>query len=585
MNSTPQVPLDHGRIGRLLQSAGAVEGSLAAPVPLKIGILLDSSVNDAWVFSILEAIAASGFCKLTLVILNGAKPPVLSWKQRMQARLNRGLYNRYVRWDQNWYRKHPDAFEEKDCSALFADAEVRVVTPLQKKFTDRFPESEVEYLRSLGLDVLIRFGFRIVKGSILAAARYGIWSYHHGDNTEYRGGPPLFWEIFERNPISGCVLQRLTEDLDGGIVLYRSWSATNMCSLYINQSQGYWNSTRIVLRCLKDLYEGGWARIEESPYYGSSGVCSKPIYKAPNTMQMLSFLLRRGGDVVKNRIGKILKLCVWPRWFVAYRRLQEDGPWRILAAPKDRFFADPFLAEYSGRDFLFFENFSYPQGKACISYVELFSDGSVTEPQLALERDYHISFPFLFEYEGCRYMIPETMEAKRIELYRAESFPDCWRFDRVLVDNISAVDSTLVEHDGRHWLFCSIPNQSGTCCEELHIFYSECGPLGPWIPHMQNPVMCDVRYARSAGAFFLEDGQLIRPAQDCSVRYGYALNLCRVDSLTPSVYRETLLNRTTPDCLSKRNLAIHTLNRNNRYEVRDGQMYLADLRRFEKFLS
>ncbi len=562
-----------------------VGNDLAAPVPLKIGILLDSSVNEAWVFSILEAITASGFCNLSLVILNGAQPPVLSFKQRMQARLNQGLFHRYARWDRNWYSKHPDAFEEKDCAALFANAEVRVVAPLRKKFTDRFPESEVEYVRSLGLDVLLRFGFRIVKGGILAVARYGMWSYHHGDNAEYRGGPPLFWEIYERNPVSGCVLQRLTEDLDGGIVLYKSWSATNFSSLYINQSQGHWNSTRIVLRCLKDLYEGGWARIEESPYYGSSGTYNKPIYRAPKTMPMLSFLVRRGGNVVKNRIEKILKLNVLPRWFVSYRRVQQDAPWRILAAPDDRFYADPFLAEFSGRNFLFFEDYSYQQGKACISYVELLADGSLTEPKLALERDYHLSYPFLFEHEGNRYMIPETKEAKRIELYRADSFPDRWVFDRVLVDNISAVDSTLVEHDGRHWLFCALPNQCGSCCEELHIFYSENGPLGPWIPHLQNPVMCDVRYARPAGAFFLKDGQLIRPTQDCSVRYGFALNLCRVDSLTPSVYRETPLNRTTPDSLAKRNRAIHTLNRNSSYEVSDGQMYLADLRRLEKSLS
>ncbi|MGA3080828.1 MAG: hypothetical protein ABSD44_05540 [Terracidiphilus sp.] len=558
---------------------------LSAREPLKIGVLLDSGVNDAWVFSILEAITASDFCTLSLAILNGAPSPALNLKQKMLNRLKRGLFNRYARWDRRRYRAVPDAFEPKDCAGLFAKAEVRIVTPIQKKFSDRFPESDVEYVRSLGLDVLIRFGFRIVKGSILEAARFGMWSYHHGDNAEYRGGPPLFWEIYERNPLSGCILQVLTEDLDAGLVLYRSWSATNFSSFYVNQNQGHWNSTRIMLRCLRDLYEGGWARLEESQDYGKSGAYVKPIYKVPNTLQMISFLVRLGGKAIRSKVEKLLGLEESLRWFVAYRRLREDGAWRILAAPEDRYFADPFLMQVSGRDFLFFENFDCKGNKGVISYVELLADGSATEPKLALERDYHLSYPFVFEHEGDRYMIPESLSSNRIELYKAASFPDRWELEHVLVDKIGAADSTLVEHGGKHWLFCSVMNQSRSGSEELYIFYSDCGPMGPWHPHRRNPVISDVRQARPAGSFFVQDGQLIRPSQDCSVRYGFGLNLCRVDSLTTTEYRETLLSKTTPEWLSKRNLATHTLNRNSGFEVRDGQMDLADLRRLEKSCS
>ncbi len=69
------------------------------------------------------------------------------------------------------------------------------VHPLRKGFTDRIPEDKLESIRSHNLDVLFRFGFRIIRGGILAAARYVVWSFHHDDNLEYRGGPPLFWEI------------------------------------------------------------------------------------------------------------------------------------------------------------------------------------------------------------------------------------------------------------------------------------------------------------------------------------------------------------------------------------------------------
>ena len=60
-----------------------------------------------------------------------------------------------------------------------------------------------------------------------------------------------------------------------------------------------------------------------------------------------------------------------------------------------------------------------------------------------LERDHHLSYPFVFEHEGVVYMLPERGEAGRVELHRAVAFPDEWRLDRVLLDGLTAVDATL----------------------------------------------------------------------------------------------------------------------------------------------
>jgi hypothetical protein len=526
----------------------------------------------------LETIADSEYSTLALVILNGAKPRPLTFGKKVRLRWDRGLFNRYSQWDYSRYRALPDAFESKDCSPLFSNAEIRTVAPIQKGFSDRFPEPEIEYVRSLGLDVLIRFGFRIVKGGILTAARFGMWSYHHGDNDEYRGGPPLFWEIYERNPVSGSILQVLDENLDGGVVLYKSWSATNPHSLFTNRNQVYWKTAHFVPRCLKALYDGGWARLEESEHFGKPGPYSKAIYKTPKTPKMVAFLARRAGKVLRGRMAGILGFKTRLHWFLAYRRLKEDAPWQLLVPPEDRFFADPFLLETSGQIFLFFEDYLYDQHKGVISYVELLPDGTVTEPKRVLECDYHVSYPFLFEHEGTQFMIPETMASNRIELYRATSFPDRWELDRILVDNIRAVDATLLEHDGKHWMFCNVAPEGGSSSEELCIFYSESGPFGPWLPHGANPVISDVRRSRPAGRFFIKDGELIRPSQDCSIRYGYGLNLNRVQTLTTKAYKETLIERITPHWLSNRCLATHTLNYSANYEVRDAQMYMRDLR-------
>ncbi|MFC4440024.1 MULTISPECIES: formyltransferase family protein [Natrialbaceae] len=70
-------------------------------------------------------------------------------------------------------------------------------------------------------DLVFRRGFGIIKGDVLTATKYGVLSYHHDDPTEYRGGPPGFWEYMHGRETAGLMLQQLTEDLDGGrIVVY-----------------------------------------------------------------------------------------------------------------------------------------------------------------------------------------------------------------------------------------------------------------------------------------------------------------------------------------------------------------------------
>src|SRR6202007_2537062 len=127
--------------------------------------------------------------------------------------------------------------------------------PLGKKFVHRFPDDALEIIRSKDLDVLIRFGFNILHGDILQAARFGVWSYHHGDNEFYRGGPPHFWELYESAPLSGVVLQVLSEELDAGLVLCKSLFATQKTlSVSKNRYAPYWGSTDLVIRKLNELH-------------------------------------------------------------------------------------------------------------------------------------------------------------------------------------------------------------------------------------------------------------------------------------------------------------------------------------------
>jgi hypothetical protein len=163
-----------------------------------------------------------------------------------------------------------------------------------------------------------------------------------------------------------------------------------------------------------------------------------------------------------------------------------------------------------------------------------------------LQRPYHLSYPFVFEWEDGLFMIPETAENGTVELYRCEEFPHRWSLVKVLLDGVRAFDSTLVRDGGLWWLFTSIAAPGAAPSEDLSIYWSHSLP-GPWIPHPGNPVVRDVRRARGAGPIFRRDGNLFRPSQDCGADYGSAVWINRIERLDRTSYRETPVARIEPD--------------------------------------
>ncbi|EFL89895.1 formyl transferase [Ahrensia sp. R2A130] len=93
------------------------------------------------------------------------------------------------------------------------------------RFSGHFKDFDEDSLQLLGdqeLDVIVRLGGRgIYRGRVLDVARLGIISVHHGDDRAYRGGPPGFWEVVNRERECGYVVQQLGLVLDHGDILAR----------------------------------------------------------------------------------------------------------------------------------------------------------------------------------------------------------------------------------------------------------------------------------------------------------------------------------------------------------------------------
>jgi hypothetical protein len=93
---------------------------------------------------------------------------------------------------------------------------------------------------------------------------------------------------------------------------------------------------------------------------------------------------------------------------------------------------------------------------------------------------------------------------------------------------------------------------------------------GPWHPHTLNPLKTDVRSSRPAGTPFRYDGQLYRPAQDCSERYGGGIALNRVRQLSPTEFAETTARYLAPERGSPYPHGLHTLSLADGWLLVDG---------------
>ena len=69
-------------------------------------------------------------------------------------------------------------------------------------------------------------------------------------------------------------------------------------------------------------------------------------------------------------------------------------------------------------------------------------------------KDYHLSYPFIFEEEGNYYMIPETSENQRLEIYICKSFPSEWELFSTAFEGEMILDCTYyIDKSNKKWFF------------------------------------------------------------------------------------------------------------------------------------
>ncbi|HUY41962.1 MAG TPA: hypothetical protein VMV82_10380 [Candidatus Dormibacteraeota bacterium] len=243
-----------------------------------------------------------------------------------------------------------------------------------------------------------------------------------------------------------------------------------------------------------------------------------------------------------------------------------------VARDEREFLADPFVMRgESGGPRLLCEtmNGSTP------SIVSIDLDDRYGERRPVLDGLDAASYPYVFEVDQELWLTPEQHARGSLGAYRMsglEAEPVT-----AILEGVAAVDPTIIRHDGRWWLFCTLADDGPNYA--LRIYWSE-HPGGPWHAHKRNPAKVDVRGARPAGNFFLRGGVLHRPAQDCSGRYGRAIAIQRVDVLTPEDFEEACVARIDVSMIARRDaIGVHTLSHGHGWVALDAQFARWSLRK------
>ena len=240
--------------------------------------------------------------------------------------------------------------------------------------------------------------------------------------------------------------------------------------------------------------------------------------------------------------------------------------------------ADPFVFEKNGITYLFYEAFDLVEKRGKIGYSIYSEDGSCTTPRIVIDEPFHMSFPNIFECNGEIYIMPETCGDWRVKLYKASSFPNIWEPADILLPDVFACDSILIEEKNRQWLLaCEMyhhpPVDSYSSCWVKNVLY----PMNGRAVIGEGVKVCEGDYGiRNAGKSFVKEGKLYRVGQDCRYKqYGRGLALFEIESLNP--YREKMQWNKDYDelsshivCSNKNDIiGVHTYNSSEHYEIVD----------------
>ena len=348
--------------------------------------------------------------------------------------------------------------------------------------------------------------------------------------------------------MTGVTLQKLNTVLDGGDIIEKGYYGTKFLWKH-NENFIKEKSIQIVLKNLKKLYDNNYIRVKKSKTN-----LNTRYYKNPNFYHLAIYILKKYPYfILKKLIRSLLPINLFTnKWKISkikslnLKNFENSKKNKTFDTPFYEYWADPFYFMYNKKYYLFFENYNIFKKRGKISCAEIKNENLINVTDV-ISKNYHLSYPNIFTLKNKIFMIPETAEKKRVELWMCEKFPNKWKLHKTIFKNESWVDlNFFIDRRNNKWLFGNKSNDKYLDHNsELYIYKVIDDNFDQLIPHEKNPVIIDSRIARNAGKIFYNDkGELIRPSQiNIYEKYGHGLNLNKITKLTLKDYQETTIKK------------------------------------------
>lgn len=336
---------------------------------LRIGLLCDSEDLAIWQAQCIEQLNSIDGIEIGVVVLNGSAPPRRTIGQRLMALMQSGLllwrlYDRLI------LSRSACSIRSRPISEVLTGYDLITCVPNPSgKYRQAFSEADLQKIAEHEVDILVRFGFGILTGGILDLPKLGIWSFHHDDAQAYRGAPPGFWEIYRRDPVTGVVLQKLTDRLDGGVILGRAWLKT-LSSYPRNLDRILLSTTHLLANAAREALADPKMMEGRTPC-----VTTAPIFQYPRNGQMARFLFTSLAWRIRDQIQSLFRHQQWTIGIVDERveTIAKNGVGtavRWLPEPKGGYVADPFSIRCSGGHEILAELFEWHSGRGRLVQID-----------------------------------------------------------------------------------------------------------------------------------------------------------------------------------------------------------------------
>lgn len=234
----------------------------------------------------------------------------------------------------------------------------------------------------------------------------------------------------------------------------------------------------------------------------------------------------------------------------------------------DRWFADPFILDVTDSEIIILaEEFCYNVHRGRIARVII--DRKTYEEksfEIILELPTHLSFPFIIRKNGKIYLMPENSASGCSTVYE---YNDANRKVTPLhhIAEEPFADATIFEMDGQSYLCTTMLPDTNSKSVKIYTLNKDDLKVVDRVATVEFPIVC----GRNAGEVFTVDGQMYRPAQDCTLRYGHGVILQKM-TMENGEWRFEDVNSLYPKSF-KYNQGVHTFNNYKGLIVIDGRGY------------